>query len=81
MKEGKNNYSPPDTNIIYEALNGDLNALTHIFSHYESYGNYLVQANIRKFACVSGISVNRYPEEDLKQNMFLRFHKAVEAFV
>ena len=80
MKERKR-FSPPEKKIIIEALNGDQNALMHILSHYESFGNYLIQANIRKFACVSGFSVSRYPVEDIKQNLFLRFHKAIEGFM
>ena len=74
-------YNPPDTNTIIKALNGDQNALMHIFSHYESFGNYLIRANIRKFACVSGISVSRYPIEDIKQNMFIRYYRAIQSFV
>ena len=80
MKE-HDGYNPPDLNIIIKALNGDQVALMHVFSHYESFGNYLIQANVRKFACVSGFSVSRYPVEDIKQNLFLRFHKAIEGFM
>lgn len=80
MKE-YDGYNPPDLNIIIKALNGDQDALMHVFSHYESFGNYLIQANIRKFACVSGFSVSRYPVEDIKQNLFLRFHKAIQSFM
>ncbi len=80
MKE-YDGYNPLDLNIIIKALNGDQDALMHVFSHYESFGNYLIQANIRKFACVSGFSVSRYPVEDIKQNLFLRFHKAIEGFM
>ena len=81
MNKDKRKYDPPDRKTILEALNGDQNALMHIFSHYESFGNYLIQANIRKFACVSGFSVSRYPVEDIKQNLFLRFHKAIQSFM
>ena len=80
MKE-YDGYNPPDLNIIIKALNGDQDALMHVFSHYESFGNYLIQANIRKFACVSGFSVSRYPVEVIKQNLFLRFHKAIQSFM
>ena len=80
MKE-YDGYNPPDLNIIIKALNGDQDALMHVFSHYESFGNYLIQANIRKFACVSGFSVSRYPVEDIKQNLFIRFHKAIQSFM
>lgn len=65
-------YNPPDSQVISEALNGDQQALMHILSHYESFGNYLIQANVLKFACVSGSAVCRYPKEDLKQEIYYR---------
>ena len=79
MKERKR-FSPPEKKIIIEALNGDQNALMHILSHYESFGNYLIQANVLKFACVSGSSVGRYPYEDIKQFVYLRLFKALQRF-
>ena len=79
MKERKR-FSPPEKKIIIEALNGYQNALMHILSHYESFGNYLIQANVLKFACVSGSSVGRYPYEDIKQFVYLRLFKALQRF-
>ncbi len=73
-------YNPPDNQVISEALNGDQQALMHILSHYESFGNYLIQANVLKFACVSGSSVGRYPYEDIKQFVYLRLFKALQCF-
>ena len=73
-------YNPPDSQVISEALNGDQQALMHILSHYESFGNYLIQANVLKFACVSGSSVGRYPYEDIKQFVYLRLFKALQRF-
>jgi len=80
VKERKR-FSPPEKKIIIEALNGDQNALMHILSHYESFGNYLIQANVCKFACVSGSAVCRYPKEDLKQEIYYRLTKAIAGFV
>ena len=73
-------YNPPDSQVISEALNGDQQALMHILSHYESFGNYLIQANVLKFACVSGSSVGRYPYEEIKQFVYLRLFKALHRF-
>ena len=81
MNKDKRKYDPPDRKTLLEALNGDQNALMHIFSHYESFGNYLIQANVLKFACVSGSSVGRFPNEDIKQYVFLRLYKALQRFV
>lgn len=73
-------YNPPDNQVISEVLNGDQQALMHILSHYESFGNYLIQANVLKFACVSGSSVGRYPYEEIKQFVYLRLFKALQRF-
>ncbi len=68
-------------NTIIQALNGDQNAIEHILSHYESFGNYLIQANICKFACVSGPDVSRFPKEDLQQEVNYKLTKAIAGFI
>jgi len=81
MKEKKDGYPPPDKNLILKALNGDPDAIKSVFCHYESFGNYLIRANVLKFACVSGFSASRFQEEDIKQYLYLWIHKAIEGFM
>ncbi len=70
----------PEYIDITKAVNGDSEAVIKLIKYYEPLAYFITRSDVRKLACKKGVCIDLYSEEDLRQEIILRFMHAVSLF-
>lgn len=73
-------YCPPEAADLLAAVEGDSEAMMRIYLHYERLGRHLIRRSVLNESGRSGIEAGCYQLEDMEQEMFLKFIRAVQNF-
>ena len=73
-------YPAPKRCDMEAALNGDQGSVLKLYRHYEELIQSQIWQTVCQFSSMSGIPTDRYPQEDMRQEMYLKLSKAIRNF-